>query len=45
VLQFATAVAAGLPVVAITARGLLRGTFAAEIVASPAIVGAVVTGE
>jgi hypothetical protein len=36
-------VAAGLSVT--TARGLLSGPFAAEVVASPAIVGAVVTGE
>ncbi|TAK20687.1 MAG: heavy metal translocating P-type ATPase [Chloroflexota bacterium] len=41
----ATLLVGGLPVVVQTVRGMLRGQFAADIVASMAIVGAVVTGE
>ena len=41
----ATLVAGGLPVVVATVRGMVHGTFAADIVASLAIIGAVVIGE
>jgi heavy metal translocating P-type ATPase len=40
-----TLVAGGLPVVVLTLRGMLHGNFAADIVASLAIVGALATGE
>jgi len=42
---FATLLAGGLPLVAATVRGLLRGRFAADVVAAMAIVGAMVLGE
>src|SRR5690348_5243442 len=40
-----TLLAGGLPVVVGTLRGMLRGNFAADIIASLAIIGAAVTGE
>jgi heavy metal translocating P-type ATPase len=40
-----TLVAGGLPVILLTLRGMLHGDFAADIVASLAILGALVTGE
>ena len=40
-----TLVAGGLPVVLLTLRGMLHGDFAADIVASLAILGALATGE
>ncbi len=45
IILLVTLLAGGVPVVAGTARGMLRGNFAADIVASLAILGALVTGE
>ena len=42
---FVTLLGGGLPLVVATVRGLLRGHFAADVVAAMAIVGAVVLGE
>jgi heavy metal translocating P-type ATPase len=42
---FVTLVGGGLPLVVATVRGLLRGRFAADVVAAMAIVGAAVLGE
>ncbi len=44
-LLLATLIAAGLPMVIATVRGMLRGAFAADIVASLAIIGAAITDE
>ena len=41
----ATLVLGGLPIVAATVRGMLRGRFATDVVATLAIVGALLTGE
>jgi len=45
IILLVTLLAGGVPVVVGTARGMLRGNFAADIVASLAILGALVTGE